>query len=158
MEDELAKRLQPVKVVLLAMVFGVIGFAAVAYVLLRDGAFETNEKTGPVLLGLLGLLALGELPAYLIIRQSVTAKLRRRWQVEEPVNHPATFFGQPIATVAILGGAMVEGLGLFGVLVYLLAGNSWGLAAPAAAVSLLLAQIPTRQSTERFVSSTTATA
>lgn len=64
MGDELAQRLQPVKVVLLAMVFGVVGFAVVAYVLRRDGAFETNEKIGPLLLGLLGLLAMGELPAY----------------------------------------------------------------------------------------------
>lgn len=158
MEAELAKWLQPVKIVLLAMIVGLIGFAVVSYVLRKDGSFEAGEKAGPVLLGILGLMAIGELPAYLIIRQTIAGKTRRRWREEQPVNDPVSFFGQPIATVAILGAAMAEGLGLFGILIYLMAGNVWGLAVGGVAMILVLAQIPTRQSVDRFISAMTATA
>jgi len=157
MEEELAKRLQPVRVVLVAMVVGLSGFAAVSYVLRKDGSFETDAKTAKVMLAVLGMMALAELPAYVVIRVSVAGKVRRQWREQQPVNDPVSFFGQPIAKVAILAGAMAEGLGLFGILIYLLARNPWGLAAGGVALLLVLAQIPTRQSIDRFVSTITAT-
>ena len=43
----------------------------------------------------------------------------------------------------IIPAAMIEGLGLFGTVIYLLTGAGWGLAATAAAIVLLIVIFPT---------------
>lgn len=57
----------------------------------------------------------------------------------------------PLQALAILGGALAEGVGLLGVVALLLGAPWYALALPAVAVVLILAQLPSRERLERML-------
>ncbi len=151
MDDQLAERIQPLKVIILAMAGGMVAFAVVAAVVANGESFKPDEKAGPLLLGVLGLLAAGESVAYVVLRHVVLAKLKAQEHGGSSAD-PASRIGEGFSTLTIIGGAMAEGLGLFGVVIYLISGNAWGLAAAGGALLAVLAQFPTRARIRSFTS------
>ena len=112
MDDQLAERIQPLKVIILAMAGGMVAFAVVAAVVANGESFKPDEKAGPLLLGVLGLLAAGESVAYVVLRHVVLAKLKAQEHGGSSAD-PASRIGEGFSTLTIIGGAMAEGLGLF---------------------------------------------
>jgi hypothetical protein len=105
---------------------------------------------GRLLLVTLGLLAVAELPVYFLLRKQFLARARAtRDEALELLRQGLT--PGPLFSLTIVGAAMVEGLGLLGVLAVLLGAPLYALAAPALAVALILAQIPTRARLEQAV-------
>jgi hypothetical protein len=143
-----AQPLRAARLILLALAAGVLIFACVASWLRATGAMPSETEIG----GLLALIAAGigvmQLPVYFVLRANLLG--RARGQKEESLELlQQDRIPPPLMTLAIVGAALAEGMGLFGT-VALLLGAPWiALALPALSIVLILAQIPTRERMER---------
>jgi len=114
-----------------------------------DEQIPDRPDLAPLLLLILVLLAVGDLVAYVIIRQSMMTRLRSL------LDQGSELAGlTPGLTVLwIIPAAMAEGLGLLAIVIFLLTGNAFVLAAAAAALLILLGLFPTRDRVAQFLSS-----
>jgi len=148
--DPRAPSLRVAGVILLALVLGIATFASVVVFLRLSSEREFDPSVGQLLLMTLGVLAVAELPVYFLLRRQFLARARAmRDEALELLRQGLT--PQPLFSLTIVGAAMVEGLGLLGVLAVLLGAPLYALAAPALAVLLILAQFPTRERLEQAV-------
>ncbi len=136
------------QIILGALALGVLTITGVA-VFLRLGnlAPRSAEVARWMPLVVVGLAVL-ELPVYLLLRKTFRAQARvARTESLELVQQGRVPL--PLQTLAILGAALAESVGLFGA-VSLIVGASWFmLAAPLVAVALIVAQMPTRARLEQ---------
>lgn len=145
-------RAQPIRTAQLiasVMLVGVIAFTLVAIFLHpKMGAFDP-ELARLLMLILCGLPVL-QLPLYLFMRKRAIRLLARRHQEaqSEVRNHQIP---PELMSVAIAGAALVEGLGLFGAVIFLLSGQWIVLIAPALSIILIGVQIPGKEGIERAV-------
>jgi hypothetical protein len=132
------------------MAFGVLALTGGAVALRVSGVVAGLPDAARTLsLCVLGL-ALGLVPAYLVLRGTQVARLRAaRAQALEQL--AAGRVPPPALTLTITTCALAEGLGLIGAVTVLLGGPWFVLAAPALAVGVILAQIPTRERLEALV-------
>lgn len=137
-------------VILLALVTGIVTFSVIVVVLRLSGERELDPAVGRSLLMLLAVMAVAEIPAYLLLRRQFLA--RARAMKDEALELLGRGLApQPLFNLTVVGAAMVEGLGLLGVVAVLVGAPLYALAAPALAVALILAQIPTRARYEQAV-------
>jgi hypothetical protein len=145
-----ATSLRITSIILVALVAGIATFAGVVLFLRLSSERELDPAVGQLLLITLGLLAVAELPVYFLLRKQFLARVRAM-KAEALQLLLQDLTPQPLFSLTIVGAAMVEGLGLLGVMAVLLGAPLYALAAPALAILLILAQIPTRARLEHAV-------
>ncbi|MCP4654210.1 MAG: hypothetical protein GY856_02205 [bacterium] len=111
----------------------------------------TQPEPALPLLGALAALAVGELMAYIVLRQVFIKNQQRAWR--SPLRDEDLL--TPFTTLTIIGAGMAEALGLFGVAIFLLTGHPGGLAAAVVSLVLLLTQLGARDRFQAFVRSVT---
>ncbi len=143
--DRIAKTGQ---ILVFAMLAGIVAFGGVVMAIGPTGGEEPPDAT--VLLIALAAVAVTEIPAFVVIRMGIVGNLKKR--------HGSRAAGDPIPdeivnahmVLTLIGGAMAEGVGLFGLVIVLLTGNWLAMIAPALAIVILAAFIPSRAKIERF--------
>ena len=143
------------RLLLAAMGGGMTIFAGIAVLLVRSGSMEGKRELAPILLPILGLIAILELPVYGSIRRGIVSKARQAWDREPSMDDPAVELLPSYNMLTIIGGALAEGFGLFGTVVFLLTGSWPALAAPAIALLALAAVFPSPDRLNRFVTAVT---
>ena len=143
------------RVLLAAMGGGMVVFAGIAMLVVKSGSTDSRPALAPILLPILGLIAILELPVYATMRRGIVSKARQAWDREPSSNDPAIELLPSYNTLTIIGGALAEGFGLFGAVVFLLTGSWPALAAPAIALVALAAVFPSRDRLNRFVTAVT---
>ena len=136
------------RIILLTMAAGLVTLSVIAAMVSQP----TDPPPAGMLLIALGGLAVVEVIAYGVLRSIVVTNLRARVEAfgenEDLFRHvlPAT------TILKLVGGAMAEGLGMFGAVIYLMTRSTPALAAPAVSALVLLSLIPTRSGLIDFAS------
>lgn len=144
--------LQVLTIIILAMVMGLVTFSAVS---LAIGGVSNDPDMARLLLLAAVALGVGEIVMYAVVRASTLAKARREYAERGSDDDLETFVMPSLATLTIVGAAMAEGWGLFGVVIHLVTGEKIALAMPVIALVLLVLRIPTRDRQSHFISSVT---
>jgi len=126
--------------------------ATLVFFFLRSSGASSGPaaELGSIFALLVPLLALTLVPLQLVLRRTFLARARAR-RAEVRAELAAGSMPRELFQAAILGCALAEGVGLLGALGYFFGGSPWLLAAPALAVALILAQVPTRTRLEDAV-------
>ncbi len=143
MDQLLKEPLMALRIIIAAMLGGLAALTIVALFVDVAPAEGSPEGLDSTLLLVLGLFAVAELPAYLVVRHKTINDLRRSWANRSTEHQQTRALAGAFATITIIGAAMVEGLGLFGAVIYMLTGNGCGLIAPGLAAVVLLVLFPT---------------
>ena len=149
----MAPRATPLRitfVVPVAFVAAILTFTGVVAFLRLSSEHEPEADVGRTLLFVLGFLAVLEIPIYLLVRKQLLARARAA-KDEGLELLRQDLVPQPLFLLLVVGAAMVEGLGLLGLIAVQFGAPLYGLAAPALAVLLILAQFPTRERLENVV-------
>ena len=133
--------LRPLQFVIASMIVGILAFGLVAVI--AGGIRSAGPPVAPVLLPALGAVALAEIPAYILVRQGIVERLRRRLD-QSAADLTAYMFVGPFTTLTIIGGALAEGPSLFGIVVYWVTGDGLALVVPLVGVLVLARLYPTR--------------
>jgi hypothetical protein len=149
------QHLQISRLVIAAMAMGIIGFAAVVVLLAAGGRMNADPQLADILLIVLAILAVAQVPVYVFVRRAILANLRRTCDSRTSGEAAAQELTKGFNALTITGGAMAEGLSLFGLVILLLSGNWLALAGPLVGLLLLAVQFPTRDKLRRFVESAT---
>jgi hypothetical protein len=142
--------IQSAQIILGAMVLGMLAFAGVA-IFVRPQMEPADPGLGRTLLITLIALAVGELAAYLVLRMSVIRRLRASLGGQAGGPELERMVAGQVLSLTIIGAAMLEGCGLFGIVIYLVSGATVGLLAPALAIGGMALLLPTRERNARFV-------
>lgn len=153
--ETLQGRVRVLRIIVGAMILGLALFAVIAGLVGPPGGRRPGAELRQILLLVLVLLAASEVPAYLLIRRNLVKNLRTAYdqaaEQEKLVEQLAPHF----AMLTIIGCAMAEGIGFFGLLVVFVTGAWFGWAAFLVALLLLIAQFPRMARISGFVSSVT---
>lgn len=135
------------RVIVAALVFGVVASLALAVVVMRP---TPDPGTATLLLTVLALFAVGEVVAYAVLRRIWNAQLRRRVSGETAEeSEPALVNG--FFTQTLIGAALTEGASLFAAIIYLVTASRPALLAAGLGILLLLVQLPTADRYRTFV-------
>lgn len=143
--DEVVRTLQ---IVVGAMTFGIIVFTGVAVFVAQS--MTPNTSLGSMLLPVLGLFAVGEFGAWMVLRQSLIRAARQSLEACPPDERWMKLAAH-LRVSHLIPAAMAEGTGLFGVVVYMISGAMAALLAPGLAAVLLVVFFPTRDRIEQAV-------
>jgi hypothetical protein len=142
MQAELDGKITPMQLVVVAMIGGMLAFAVMT--LFVSPRMEHDPALARPLLAALGGMGVMELVAYLVLRQVTLAGLRGRADAGQP---QAELDGRILGawqTLTLIRSAMLEAIGLFGIVIVLLTGRWAWFAVPAAAIAFLVAGFPSR--------------
>ncbi len=153
-DQELRKAVTVPRVVLGAMGMGIVAFAAVAVVLGQGGQMTTQPELARILLPVLALMAAPALVAFLLVRNAAVGKLRSE-AGQAPDRITVEVVAARLVPVTIIGGALAEGVSLFGTVAYLLTGQALALAAPAVGIIALVLLMPSLTRIRRLTSAIT---
>ena len=148
MNETIEKQLLTLRIIVGAMGGGLLAFGAVAVAVVSGGFREADPSLADTLLMVLGVMALGVIPASVVVR---TALRKQAGQAAPATSMPD---GSPAlgryATATIIGCALFEGWGFFGAVTHLLTGNQLALIAVGVAILGIAAHWPTRAGVEKF--------
>ncbi|UCG15081.1 MAG: hypothetical protein JSV19_07260 [Phycisphaerales bacterium] len=150
--EDIERALTTLRVIIGAMLAGMIAFGAVAVVLGRQ-ADDTTLAT-PLLVVLI-VLSLGAVPTFVITRAVLRNRVRHSYELRPPTEDQTGKLVPILMTLTIIGAAMAEGVGLFGLVIYVITGTVWALIAPVVAILALVLQLPSRDKLNRFVADVT---
>ena len=154
--DQLAERFRSLKTIIAVLAAGLLVLAVVAAVAVLSEAMPVDESPGRILLMVLGLVAFGEAVGYIMIRQGLVRKTRTRLERCAAEVEQMAALANGFASLTIIGGAMLEGLGLFAAVIVLLTGQLVVLLAPALAIVFLLTlAFPTERKAREFIGAVT---
>ncbi|MFQ5590636.1 MAG: hypothetical protein ACE5HE_05705 [Phycisphaerae bacterium] len=144
MNSSSGERLGPLEMVMAAMASGLVlvVFGGVAASTNASGAAPQIDDLGAILLCVLGVLALGERAAYLLIRRAPMGRTLRAFDGIPSVPDRRRAVLNGFAKLTLIAGTKAEGLGLFGIVVFLVSGRVLGLLAPAVAIILPVLLFP----------------
>lgn len=154
------------RVLCFALCFGVAVFAAIATVLTNERgspAFSNGALTqqaidlGRLLTPAVFVLGFSMLAAWPLVRRGHVATGKRVWQSPDPVDVRERKLFNGYSVLCVLRAAMAEGFGLFGVVTFFLTAQWIALAAPAVALAIIVATMPSQSRYERFLASVTGT-
>lgn len=152
--QELPKQLFPLQIIIPVMAAGMIAFGVITSVLTPVGKPEAIADLTNILLLVLALLAASEIPAFFIVRMGRIAKLRKTLSDRKPEECL-----KPIAAtylqITLIGAAMAEGIGLFGIVIVLITGNWLVGLAPLLALLVLVMLFPRLGAFQSFASNAT---
>jgi hypothetical protein len=135
------------RIIVLAMLGGVVVLTVIAYLL--GGTGEHDAGFVQMMSLVLGMLGVGQVIGYLVVRNSMLRRIRSAVGSDAEPPWSADRVLPMLITVTIIGAAMAEGFGLFGAVLLLITGAYYFLAAPAIAILILLAHVPSRDRLER---------
>lgn len=153
MPSQMAAHAPPIRnpqIILAALAGGVLTFAGVATYLRLSGMEMGESELARLLPVLVVVLAAAEFPVYLLLRKAFLAPVRAARAESLGLVEQGRIPLQ-LQTLAILGAALAEGVGLLGVVTVMVGGSWYVLAAPALSVVAILALLPTRARLERMV-------
>lgn len=154
-DPDLDRRLQPLRLVVVAMAFGIVVLTVVASVLAAGGSMSLKpELAGPLGLAL-GVFVVVAAVAYTLVRNRMIAGLRQTYDEQSTPDDPATELAPRYVAITIIGAALAEGPSLLGGIVVLLTGQWTALVVPAVGVVVLALLLPTRDRFASFVSQAT---
>ena len=152
--NELPKELSPLRLIIPTMAMGMIIFGIITLILGSMGDPEEMVRIEKLLLLALLALPIVELPAFFALRMGMMKKLQNTVSGMKPDECI-----QPIAAaylqITLMGAAMAEGIGLFGIVIVLLTGNMLGWLAPVAALLVLYSMFPRIGAFQSFAGSVT---
>lgn len=145
-----APPLRTTRTIVLALALGVLAFSGVVVALRLTASPDMDPETAQLLLVVLGGLAVSEGGLYVVLRRSfvgraVAAREESLALLRQGLTPPA------LHTLAIVGGALAESVGLLGTIAVLLGASWYALAAPILAVGLILLQVPSQERLARIV-------
>jgi F0F1-type ATP synthase membrane subunit c/vacuolar-type H+-ATPase subunit K len=147
MAQQGSQPLGSLRMIVVALASGVLLFTVVAVFLRRGGTMPDDAELG----GMLALIAAGigvlQLPVYLALRARFRASARER-KAESLALVKEGRVPPPLMSLTIIGAALAEGVGLFGVVALLLGAPWYALVLPALSIVLILAQMPSRERLE----------
>ena len=138
------------QVLIAALVFGMVSFAAVATVMAGQIGGPVDPKLATTLFIVIGGLAVSELIAFHVVVRPLFMKQTRDAAAALPEGDRAQHIEQRYLNLTIVAGALAEGVGLFGAATVLLTGRLEALAAPGLATIALLLIFPTQARLDRF--------
>ena len=148
---QLIRRVRVLKIIVAAMAGGLFAFAAIVVALVTGGSMKADEELAPIMLIVLGGLAVCEVVGYVVLRQGIIGKTRNFLREHADDDRSAVAITNAFAVLTIVAGAMLEGLGLFGAVIMLVTAEQLALIAPALAILLLLAFVlPTEDKARNF--------
>ena len=150
--EDIDKALTTLRIILGAILAGMLAFGVVAVVIGRQ-ADDTTLATP--LLVVLVVLSLGAVPTFVIARAVLRNRVRHSYEQRPPTEDQIGKLVPILMTLTIIGAAMAEGIGLFGLVIYLITGTAWALVAPVVAALAILLQFPSRDKLNRFVADVT---
>ncbi len=149
------RALLTLRLVVLALCGSLVAFAIVAAVVVESaGRIGINAETGNILLATLGMFMIAEVPAYVLVRRSLLAGLRQAPREQTGGGEPTQHEIKTFTTLTVVGAAMVESTGLFGIVTYMVSGSHVALLAPALGLLALGLQLPTRAKLDGLAAST----
>lgn len=149
LNDPIYQALRPVRIIILAMMAGILGFATIAVAVSRR--FDHQDDLAQLLLLVLAAVGLGELFAYGALRRATSNRLRKRVQADPGGQFQPTTLAPDLVRLQIIAAAMAEGFGLLGIVVFLVTGTAIALAGPVVALVILTRLVPTRDRVSRFL-------
>lgn len=156
MKDDFAKKLRTLQVTVAGMCIGMLAFTVFATVSVLTDIFEIEYQPASLFLTVLGTMAVGELVAFLMLRQVMLKNIREQLEPQTQEGQRDRTLIRSYSTFTIIEGAMVEGLGLFGALIVLLTGRLEILVAPGLAIVLMIMLVfPTKDKFAGFVTAVT---
>ena len=141
MRDAIDEVIFKLRIMVGALVGGVATFGGIAFFLVRGGELAVDSSLKIPLMGALGAIIIGLFLAYPVIERGLIKK-----SGEGPMD-PRDFL-RAYSTLAVVRGAMIESIGLFGGVIYLLTAHAVGLLAILCSIVLLLFRLPSRQEAE----------
>jgi hypothetical protein len=154
MTADMERMLVPPRLVIAAAMGGLAVFGAVATVLADRGLFGDPLRPS-LLLPLLAGAGLAALVVCAFIRRSYVTSLQKTYGGNPPDRGPAAAVVHSFLQYSIIRAALTEGVGLLGIVVYLLTQHAAALIAPALAVLALATQLPVRAQLASYVSAVT---
>lgn len=136
--------IRSIRILHVALIGGIVLFASVA-VLAGLGTPDSNLAL-PLFIGL-GALTVGVAVVQPLLRRQFLGSLAARHDAATDELRMG-LLPPELASLSIVRAALVEGVGLFGVVVFMLTGQWAALAAPGLAIVLIAACIPTRERAE----------
>lgn len=144
-----AMSLPQLRIVIGAMVFGIASFAVVVLVVGRT--MTPDPSLTWVFCGVLGFLAVTEMPAYLVVRAGLVRTARSRYEQSGGGQDAGARVAQSFFTLSLIRAAMAEGFGLAGLVFLLLTGFAPLWLAPIISLALLIFGMPTQSKLDEFV-------
>jgi hypothetical protein len=153
-------QLRAARIIMGAFAFGVASFALVVYFIVSDQAGSPIIEHTPTLRWALIAMSMTLLPAAFFMRgvchREAVSKVSAEDLRSGQITSSAVF--QHFVSTTIVSGAMVEAIGLFGSIVYLLSRDSWAFASINVSLVFLALLFPTRASWEQRLSAIIADA
>ncbi len=147
--------LRMLRIVIAAMMMGIIAFGVVVAILVGADIVERHAEIGNVLLTALAAVGATELPAYFVVRMAILGNLRPACRDGRPEDTSSVSLTGGFNTLTLIGAAMAEAFSLFGLVVVLVSGPWLALAAPIVGLILPTRQFPTRDKSNQFVAGVT---
>jgi F0F1-type ATP synthase membrane subunit c/vacuolar-type H+-ATPase subunit K len=144
------KRLLTLRIIVAAMAGSLLVFGAIAVVLGPISDDASDPQQGQVFLLVLIFFAVSEVVAYAVVRRVHVGRLQANYQQADDSALPEVWQGFMVLT--IIGCAMAEGIGLFGLVIVMLEGVGPALAVAFVAWLALLVQFPRSGQFEAFAS------
>ena len=141
------------RVIIAAMGVGLLTFTGIALYL--GAAGEPQEDLAGLYALVLVALAVGESVAFIVVRANAVAQARKRIVSGSSDDDPASVCMGSYVTLTLIGGAMAEGIGLFGAVTLLITGNWLIVAAPVLALLVLVLLFPTEASVNAYTEKVT---
>lgn len=140
--------LKVAQILMLALIGGLVSFTAVTIFLNITGAppqppQPPQGQQNILMLALVGLCVL-ETPVFFLAPMMILKSHAPKWAAAESDEERETLVLTVLQTISIIRGALVEGIGLFGTVIYLLEREPLVLIAPAFAIVVMIGLIPTR--------------
>lgn len=142
------KSVGQLRVVFAALMVGLAMTGAVlVFMAASPGSAPPASASSQALLIALACVAAADVVAVLVIRSAFVGQATRLAATDGRADAMLQRYG----VLTILRGALLEGAGLFGCVVFYLTGERWALAAPLLALGLMAAIFPGRAGLEAFV-------
>ncbi len=153
-ELDLDRQLRVTKVLVGALMFGLVSLTGVFSFLMHSSGKSTQGLSAAPMLGVLGMVWLSSAGMSFFIPAMIANGLKRQFTGAPPDEAMRELMPR-YRVIAILRGALLEGPGLFGAVAAFLTG-AWGaFTAPALSLLLLLVTFPSVKGFLRFVDAVT---
>ena len=137
------------QIVIGGLMGGLLCFAAVA-VALAPVSDSPDPQLGALMVGALTVLAAGCALGYRVMRRSMLQQLRARAAEMRQERDPAGPIVNAYQGFVIQGGGLIEGPGLFALVIYLVTGHPVALGAAGLALVLLALHLPSEAKLRRL--------
>ena len=137
-DQNLKNRLSSLRIILALMMLGIIAFTAMSQVF-PIKADASSEKTMSIVTG---IMALAGLSGYFVMRMILLSSARSKLDRDDPESAKDLSL-QTYFTIALLGSAMAEGVGILGIVSAMITGQQMLLIVPVAAILAIAPQFPT---------------